>query len=321
MKCIVKPLKTVVCILVSISMLTGCQASGMTVTTYEYENYKKTPYRADRFSNTLCAATDDVKLDSISTDSALNAAGLFSIDDQKVLYSYNIHKKIYPASVTKILTAYVTLKYGNLSDMVTVSSNATSLPSGASLCNIRKGDTIMLKDLLYGLLLPSGNDAAIAIAEHISGNVNDFAKLMNMEAYRLGATNTHFTNPHGLHDDNHYTTAYDLYLIFNECLKYEEFVQMLQAESYTAKVTGANGYERELKWTPTHLYASGEAEKPVKLTMIGGKTGNTDEAKRCLIFYSKDSQNKSYVSIVMGASSKPVLYENMNHMLNVLPIN
>lgn len=321
MKCIDKYLKIFSCVLLSCSMLSGCAAPAKTVTAYEKQNYEKTSYRAEGFSDALCVSTDDVSLDSVTTDSSLSASGLFSLNDRKVLYSHNIHKKLYPASVTKVLTALVALKYGNLADNVTISKNATTFPAGASLCNIREGDTLTLETLLYGLFLPSGNDAGTAIAEHISGNVDDFMKLMNSEAYNLGATNTHFTNPHGLHDDNHYTTAYDLYLIFNECLKYEEFVKIIQTESYTAKITGKNGSERELEWTPTHLYASGEAEKPANLTMIGGKTGNTDEAKRCLIFFSKDKQDKSYISIIMGAESKPALYENMNNMLNVLPVN
>lgn len=321
MKCIDKYLKLFGCTILSISMLTGCSASGMSAAAYENGNYKKTPYRAEGFADTLCVASEDVVLEAVNTDASLNAAGLFSIDDEKVLYSYNIHKKLYPASVTKILTALVALKYGNLEDTVTVSKKATTFPFGASLCNIREGDRISLKDLLYGLFLPSGNDAAAAIAEHISGSEEEFVKLMNSEAQRIGATNTHFTNPHGLHDDNHYTTAYDLYLIFNECLKHDTFVKIIETPSYTATVTGGNGSSRKLEWKTTHLYASGEAKKPEKLTMIGGKTGNTDEAKRCLIFYSKDQQNKAYISIVMGAASKPALYEDMNNMLNVLPIS
>lgn len=303
-------------------MLTGCASSGTTVTAYETEKYEKTSYRETGFASDLCVVSGNLSLlESVSTDPALKAAGLFSIDDRKVLYSYNIHEKLYPASTTKILTALLALKYGNLSDTVKVSKNATVFPWGASLCNLREGDEITLGELLYGLLLPSGNDAAVAIAEHISGSVQEFARLMNSEAQRIGATNTHFVNPHGLHDDNHYTTAYDLYLIFNECLKYEQFLKIIQSAEHTGVVDGKNGYKRELKWETTQLYATGEAEKPGNVTLIGGKTGNTGEAKRCLIFYSKDKQNKSYVSIVMGAETKDLVYENMNQMLRAIPVN
>lgn len=320
MKCIDKS-KVLLCSVLTLCMLSGCAASGNTVVTFENEKYEKTPYRAEGAADALCVASNDVSLDSVNTDQTLNAAGLFSLDEQKVLYARNIHKKLYPASVTKTLTALVALKYGKLSDTVTVSKNAVTLPSDASRCNIMEGDTITLEDLLYGLFLPSGNDAGTAIAEHIAGNEADFVRLMNSEAQKIGATNTHFTNSHGLHDDNHYTTAYDLYLIFNECIKYEEFVKIIQTDSHTATVTSKNGSSRELKWTPTHLYASGEAKKPANLTMLGGKTGNTNEAKRCLIFLSRDQKNRSYISIIMGANSKPALYENMNLMLDVLPIN
>ena len=114
----------------------------------------------------------------------------------------------------KILTLYLALKYGTLSDIVTVSDNAVAVPSDSSVAGLRSGVQLTLEDLLYGLMLPSGNDSAVAIAEHISGSVDAFVELMNKEANALGATNSHFVNPHGYHDENHYTTAYDLYLSF-----------------------------------------------------------------------------------------------------------
>ena len=168
-----------------------------------------------------------------------------------------------------------------------------------------------------GCSLPSGNDAAVAIAEYISGSVEEFANLMNSEAYSIGATNSHFVNPHGLHDDNHYTTAYDLYLIFNECLKQEQFVKVVCEKSHTGVFKSKDGATRKEEWKNTSLYMTGEAEQPTTVEYLGGKTGNTDEAKRCLIAYTKDkNSNKYYISIVMGANGKPLLYKNMNEMLN-----
>ena len=224
---------------------------------------------------------------------------------------------MYPASTTKILTALIALKYGNLSDTITISKNATVFPTGASLAHLKEGDQITLEELLYGLLLPSGNDAAVAIAEYISGSVEEFANLMNSEAYSIGATNSHFVNPHGLHDDNHYTTAYDLYLIFNECLKQEQFLKVVCEKSHTGVFKSKDGATRKEEWKNTSLYMTGEAEQPTTVEYLGGKTGNTDEAKRCLIAYTKDkNSNKYYISIVMGANGKPLLYKNMNEMLN-----
>ena len=119
------------------------------------------------------------------------------------------------------------------------------------------------------------------------------------------ANGTHFMNPHGLHDDNHYTTAYDLYLIFNECIKHEDFVNIIQSEAYTAYYTDVDGNSQEVLFTPTNLYAQGEVDVPENVTIVGGKTGTTDEAGYCLILMEKDSSDNPYISIVMGASEKP----------------
>ena len=321
MKCIDKYSKLFLCTLLAGCVFTGCTSQSDQVSRYEKEDYQKTAYIAEGYAEHFCVGDNDVVMDNVSTQETLKAAGLFSLDEEKVLYADNIHEKVYPASLTKVLTAYVTLKYGNLTDTVTVSKNATVFPKGAQLCGLKEGDQVSLKDLLGGLLLYSGNDNAVAIAEHISGSVEEFAKLMNSEAYKIGATNTHFVNPHGLHDDNHYTTAYDLYLIFKECMKEDVFLDIIGQPSYTGTLTGANGVKRQLTWLPTNLYASGEAEKPQNLTLLGGKTGNTSEAKRCLIFLTKDNSDKHYISIVMGAETKPLVYTNMNAMLNAVTQN
>ena len=111
--------------------------------------------------------------------------------------------------------------------------------------------------------------------------MDGFAEMMNKEAAKLMATGTHFVNSNGLHNDNHYTTAYDLYLIFNECIKYDDFVKIIMAKSHTAKVTGNDGTIRSITWEPTNFYATGDAKKPDNVTVIGGKTGTTQLAGNC----------------------------------------
>ena len=319
MKCIGKCIKIFLCGVLCSSLLIGCTSSEKNLAEYESREYKKTMYKAEGFAEKLCVnSNEDISYKSVNTDMALSAAGLFSLNDEEVLYGRNIYKKIYPASTTKILTALVALKYGDLDDVVTVSKTATKFPPAASLCGIKEGDKLTLRELLYGLLIPSGNDAAVAIAEHISGSVENFAKLMNKEAYDIGATHTHFVNPHGLHDDNHYTTAYDLYLIFNQCIQYDEFIKIVSEIKHDMPVTNADGTAHTVQLETTNLYGLGGAEKPEHLTVIGGKTGNTGEAKRCLILLSKNGQGHPYVSIVMGAETKPLVYENMNKMLNAV---
>ena len=166
------------------------------------------------FSQNLCVA-DNVNIGNDTTDSQVaEGAGTFNLATNTVTYAQNIYEKLYPASTTKILTAYIALKYGNLEDYVTVSENAANQASDSSVCGLKAGDVVQLKDLLYGMMLKSGNDAAIAIAEHIGGSVEGFADMMNQEALAMGASRSHFVNPNGLPDENHYTSVYDLYLIF-----------------------------------------------------------------------------------------------------------
>ena len=139
----------------------------------------------------------------------MHAAALFDVNGHTVDYAYNMHERLYPASTTKILTALTALKSCSLDDIVTVSRSgaAASFAADASVCGLKEGDQLSMRTLLYGLLLVSGNDSAVVIAEHIAGSVEGFAAMMNEQAKELRAVNTNFTTPHGLHDENHYTTA------------------------------------------------------------------------------------------------------------------
>ena len=139
------------------------------------------------------------------------------------------------------MTAYLALKYGKLEDMVTVTDSVTGFAIDEVVCGLYPGGQVKLYDLLCGLLLKSGNDCGVAIAEYISGSVEAFAELMNEEAKELGATGTHFVNPHGLHEDDHYTTAYDLYLIFNACIQNDTFKEIISMSSYTMSIGDAAG--------------------------------------------------------------------------------
>lgn len=173
------------------------------------------------------------------------------------------------ASTTKIMTALVALEYGNLEDEVIITKEAVGI-EGSSIY-LREGEIMSLEDLLYGLMLRSGNDAAVAIAIHVGGNLENFIDLMNKKAKEIGAVNTNFTNPHGLHDDLHYTTAYDLALITREAFKYEEFAKIAGTKSYISNRVENNYYYNKNKtlWE----YKGGD----------GVKTGYTMRAGRCLV--------------------------------------
>lgn len=286
---------------------------------YEASNYNKSIYRGALYSADLCVVTEDVQLDGAPDTSSLKAAGLFNIEDRTAKFAYNVHEKMYPASLTKIMTALVALesKDVNLSDTVTVSANADSgtFAADEQVCGIKAGDKLTLEDLLYGLLLYSGNDNAVAIAEYVGGSSENFAEMMNSKAKDIMATHTHFVNSNGLHNDDHYTTAYDMYLIFNECIKNEKFVEIIEADSYKVNVSNEDGSERELEWEPSNFYALGQAKLPESGKIIGGKTGTTLKAGNCLILLVESDSQKPYISIVMGAITKDILYQDMTAII------
>lgn len=252
-------------------------------------------------------------------DSSISAGAslVYNVTDRTAVYSNNAFKRMYPASVTKLTTLLVALKYGNPDDYVTVTDEMLSnLEYGSSLCGLKPGDKISMNDLLYGLMLPSGNDAACAIAYHIAGSESGFADMMNKEVQSLGAVGTHYVNPHGLHSESHFTTAYDIYLVFNELLKYDRFYDIIETQQYTATYTNAAGETLQNTWNRGIWYFNGLAATPAGITPDGGKTGTTPEAKYCLSLLSSDNNGDKYISIVLHAESRALLYENMTNLLS-----
>lgn len=269
--------------------------------------------RADTFASDLCVTEDNVGMEGVSMTRNEKSC-LFDLDNNNVMYAQSIHERAYPASITKIMTAILAIKYGNMDDMVTISQNAITLEEGSQVCGFEVGDMVTMDELFHGLLVYSGNDAAMAIAEHLGGTVDHFVEMMNEEARLLGATNTHFVNPHGLHNDNHYTTAYDIYLMLNEALNYDYFVDTMQLPVYNLTVT--RGSEKvQFHLDATDHYLTGEATAPPGVTVLGGKTGTTSKAGACLAILSQNEYGAPYVSIVLNATTKADLYYNMNQLL------
>jgi len=283
---------------------------------YQYGIVQNEPISTSNlFATDLCVWDgDDLHTQDVDSQVAA-AAAVFNTTTLSTVYAQSVYEQVYPASTTKILTAYVALKYGNLEDTYTVSANAVDLPSDSSVANLNEGDQITLRQLLYGLLMCSGNDAAIAIAEGISGDITSFADLMNEEAKSLGAVDSHFVNPHGLHDTDHYTTVYDMYLIFNAAVSYSDFVDILHASSYDAVYTDADGNTVTQTWSTTNQYLTGYRSSPSGITVIGGKTGTTGEAGYCLVLLSQNSKNEQLISMVYGADARTNLYLLMGEIL------
>ncbi|WP_242939803.1 D-alanyl-D-alanine carboxypeptidase family protein [Roseburia sp. 499] len=267
------------------------------------------------FADNLCVTGTDNILTEGVTENLSEAAGLFDTVNHEVKFAKNIYERRYPASTTKILTAYVALKYGDLAATATVTEEELQLESGSTTCGLSVGDTISLQELLYGLILCSGNDAANVIADMISGSTEEFANLMTQEAYALGATNSHFVNPHGLHNEEHYTTVYDMYLIFNAAVQDERFVELISTQNHTANFLNSAGETVVKDWTTTNKYLKGEETAPEGINVIGGKTGTTNDAGYCLVLYSKKGDEIPYISIVYKSDSRDNLYYEMTELL------
>lgn len=269
------------------------------------------------FASNLCV-TNDVNFgqDNMQFAKTAEGAGAFNIDTHQVLYSQNLFEKLYPASTTKILTAYIILKNCDLNATVTVSHDAANPGHSSSVCGLKEGDVITVQDLLYGLLLESGNDAAIALAEYCSGSVEEFAKLMNSTAKSFGATNSNFVNPSGLPDENHYTTIYDMYLIFSNAISLESFVAIISSQTHDVAYTNAQGAAVSKTFKNTCGYLTGAYTVPENVTVTGGKTGTTGEAGYCLVLLSQNAKNERIISIVYKADGKKDLYSFMNEILS-----
>ncbi|HHY13074.1 MAG TPA: D-alanyl-D-alanine carboxypeptidase [Thermoanaerobacterales bacterium] len=220
-----------------------------------------------------------------------NSAILMDIDSGRILYDKNINEKRPMASTTKIMTAIIALELGNLQDSVQVSENSAKT-EGSSIW-LEAGEFLTLEELIYGLMLNSGNDAAVAIAEHIGGSVDGFAKLMNDKAKEIGAENTNFANPHGLHDKNHYTTAHDLALITRYALLNPIFKQIVKTSKKTIPWLDKE-WDRQLQNRNKLLWQLEGAD--------GVKTGYTSKAGRCLVA-SATRQNQHLLSVILSSSS------------------
>ena len=324
MKCISKRKKAAALLGVFVIGLTGCTSKEVVLenaydvcdTSAKYgitENGAS--QSAEFFARDLVVNEDENLGLEKTTERVAEAAGVFLTSKKEAVYKKNIFEKLYPASTTKILTAYVALKNGNLDDVVTVSANAANQASDSSVCELKEGDKITLRDLLYGLMLRSGNDAAVAIAEHISGSSEEFVVLMNAEAKALGATGSHFVTPNGLHDEEHYSTVYDMYLFMNAAVKNETFLEIIKSSHYTANYTDAAGNPVTKEWDSTNKYLMGTEPMPEGVTVIGGKTGTTGEAKYCLVQYNENTAKEPVISIVLKADSRDNMYLLMSEML------
>lgn len=270
---------------------------------------------ASPFAANLCVTAGNVISEESPDMSQAGAAALFGLEEKKVIYAKNVHERLQPASLTKVMTALVALENGQLNQTLTATNAVNITESGAVLCGLKSGDTMTLDQALRILLVYSANDVAMMIAENIGGSVEHFVEMMNEKAHALGATNTNFMNPHGLTASEHYTTVYDLYLIFKEAIQYDTFNEIIHMSSYQTVFYDKDGREKSIDRQTTNLFLRGDYQAPANVTVIGGKTGTTSAAGNCLMLFSRDENGSPYISIILRAEGPDVLYHEMQDLL------
>lgn len=237
-------------------------------------------------------------------------AVLLDSNTGKILYGKNENTKLYPASTTKILTSILAIENCKLTDKITASYDAVmSIPSGYSNAAIQPGETLTCQELLDMFLIHSANEVGNILAEHISGSIENFAILMNNKASELGCTNTHFTNPSGIHDEEHYSTAYDMALIARYCMKNDTFRNIVSKVSCTIEPT-EKYQERYFRNTNDLI---DPASKYYYENTIGIKTGYTSQAKHCLISGCLKNDFE-LITVVLGANSSAERYSDTTNL-------
>lgn len=287
-----KILLIMIIIIILINTITCIRSHAVTPTISPQSNTTSIDTQSDNLA---------IKIDDIQETINLYSEAAVLIDSKTgtILYGKNENQIMYPASTTKILTAIIALEKCDLSDKITASYNAVmSIPAGYSNAAIQPDEILTLQELLDMFLIHSANEVGLILAEHISGSIEEFANLMNQKAVEIGCTNTHFTNPSGIHDENHYSTAYDMALIAKYCMQNEEFRNVVAKKSCTIAPT--NKYEERYFVNTNDLILP--SSQYYYQYAIGIKTGFTTQAKNCLISASlKD--NLELITVVLGAQT------------------
>ena len=275
---------------------------------------------ADAFAANLCIPGEESTLENeieFGPDSYA-AAMLFDLRGKKTLYCRNPYARLYPASMTKVLTAIIAMENCDMDQVLVADENCVMTANDVQKIGLKAGDTMTLDQALHMLLIYSANDVANLVAVNVAGSIEGFADMMNEEARSLGATNSHFVNPSGLQDEDHYTTAYDMYLLFNKAISYGKFIEIIGMSEYSTVYHDASGGDVTFECETTNRYLKGQYNPPQAATVIGGKTGSTIAAGTCLVLLSKDSSDNSYISVVMKANGVDVLYTKTNSLLAML---
>ncbi len=239
--------------------------------------------------------------------------------DNKIYAAKNVHNRMYPASMTKLMTAIIVteqIEKGNISldDVVTVKTTFDLSYEDVLPTDVVAGCKITVKDLLYGLMIESNNHFALILAEYVAGDVSSFCDMMNEKAYDIGATNTHFTNPHGLDEPEHYSSAYDIYLMIKEAHEHSILRTVAEFETYTYSYVNNSGLTVTEDIEASNLFYNGYVELPATYSIEAWKTGTTSGAGHCLVMYLTKN-GKTYIAVASTSESKAVLYDTMVELM------
>lgn len=282
----------------------------ITILSVIFSNVFTTVFAEPETETTTAAQAEST---TVNSQLPIQAAACILIDANSgmVLYQKNAHAKLYPASITKIMTTLLACEEGNMSDTITHSHNAVfNIGPGSSHIGMDEGEQVGFEDALYGILLESANEVCMAVAEHIDGTVEKFVERMNKRAEELGCTDTHFANPHGFHDDNHYTSCYDMSLITRAAVQNEEFLKIFSTVDHTIPPTNKNverylhNKDRMMRPTSPYYYEN----------IIGGKTGFHDQALNTLVTYAGKDDIR-LISVVMKDNGANLTYSDTKTLM------
>lgn len=219
----------------------------------------------------------------------------------KILFEKNLNNMMYPASTTKLMTAILVLEKCQLTDVATVNNSAVdSVPAGYSTAYLQKGEKLTIEQLLHVLLIPSANDAANVLAEHVGGSIANFANMMNSKAKEIGCENTNFKNPSGIHDENHYSTAYDLSLIAKHAMQFQTIKDIVQKTVYNLPKTDKYNSDNRIFYNTNLLLSHHSPDDYYYPYATGLKTGYTNPAKDCIIATAK-KDDLELIAVILGA--------------------
>ncbi|WP_409228242.1 D-alanyl-D-alanine carboxypeptidase family protein [Gudongella sp. SC589] len=247
------------------------------------------------------------------------AAILIDYDTGEILFQKNSHLKLYPASTTKMMTAILAVENSSLNELVMVDQEIVSLTKGSHIA-LEPGEVLTMEQMLHALLLPSANDAALAIAKHVGGSIENFVSMMNQKANELGALDTNFVNPNGLHDDRHVSSAYDLALIGRYAMNSETIRSIVDTVTYEIPPTNIKTETRYFKITNKLLFSSELIDKDGELVPAryepasGVKTGYTSQAMNCLVSYAEKNDQRLIAAVLKADGN--MVYSDSQKLLD-----